>query len=653
MRNYQKVLAVIALSSMCWAQAAQQTADTPAKPAKKAPVAHSTKAMRATKAKPVNQSADEMRELKEQLNQQQSALQALQQQLQQTQQQLQQTQGQAKSAQSAAQAAQACCDTNTMQIQKVQADVSDVKATVAANTVIMQKVVKRVDYLENPNSIQYKGIRITPGGQIDVTPYWRQRAALDDNATNEAAIALEGQVNAGYNAHLTESGISARNSRVAVRFEGDPSDKVALASVWELDMYGLGTGANNNQTTSVSPRLRQAWGRAKFANGWKFTAGQDWNLITVNRRGTDADTFYHPNSIDQATQVGPDYIRTGEVRIAKTMKNGFEFAFSLTQPAVIQSSITTLTSTVEGVATVGAGNLGNSWIATCTATPCAAANPYSTNLAPDLLFKLAYDNAKLGHFELKGLGRAFRDRVAPAGTGATYVGGYNNYAYGWGIGGGVFTPILKPGNKLNFVLTGLYGKGIGRYESSQGPDFLVRTATDNQIQPQKSASAYTGFESHPTKKTELDFTLGGEYYWRNLYYGTLAGVSEKPLGTNGVASGSYGNPTSTNVGCYYENGFAYGAANPLTHSTTNPACTGNNRGIYSVKLTGYYDLYNGRFGILRYGAEYNLAYRSTWSGNGGTSGQAALVNTVFAGHSGVSPKGQDTIIMTDVRFILP
>ncbi len=314
MRNYQKVLAVIALSSMCWAQAAQKPADTTAKPVKKAPMAHAKKAMKATKAKPVNENADQMRELKEQLNQQQSALQAMQQQLQQTQQQLQQTQGQLKSTQSAAQAAQACCDTNTMQVQKVQADLSDVKVAVAANTVAVAKVTKRVDYLENPNSIAYKGIRITPGGQIDVTPFWRQRAALDDNATAQGSIPLEGQVNAGYNAHLTETGVSARNSRVAVRFEGNPSDKVVLASVWEFDMYGIGTGANNNQTTSVSPRLRQAWGRAKFANGWKLTAGQDWSLVTLNRKGTDADAFYHPNGIDQATQSGPDYIRTGEVR---------------------------------------------------------------------------------------------------------------------------------------------------------------------------------------------------------------------------------------------------------------------------------------------------------------------------------------------------
>ena len=45
---------------------------------------------------------------------------------------------------------------------------------------------------------------------------------------------------------------------------------------------------------------------------------------------------------------------------------------------------------------------------TCTNTPT-----YSTNLAPDMIVKLAYDSPKLGHYEVKGLGRFFRDRVVP------------------------------------------------------------------------------------------------------------------------------------------------------------------------------------------------------------------------------------------------
>lgn len=648
MRNYQKVLAVIALSSMCWAQAAQKPADTTAKPMKKAPVAHARKAM---KAKPVkkNESADEMRELKEQLNQQQSSMQAMQQQLQQTQQQLQQTQQQLKANQMSAQQAAACCQDSkatSMQVQKVQADLSDVKAAVAADTANVAKVVKRVDYLENPNSIAYKGIRITPGGMIDLNAFWRQRAMLDDNASSYAGLALEGQVNGGYNTHLTESGITARNDRLAVRFEGNPSDKVSLASVWEFDMYGLGMIANNNQTTSVSPRLRQGWGRAKFANGWKITAGQDWNLITMNRKGTDADTFFHPNGIDQATQTGPEYIRTGEVRFAKTMSKGFEAAFSLTNPAVIQSSVTAANnSTIEGVATAGNGNLGNSFVGTCnpvgaTAT-CAVSNLYSTNVAPDMIFKLAYDNAKFGHYELKALGRVFRDRLAPSGSGATYVAGDNHYAYGWGAGGGVLYPVLK-GNKMNAFVSGMYGKGIGRYFSGQGPDLIVRTATDSLIQPLKEGSVMAGFESHPTKKDEFDVTLGGEYYERALYY-NASGV---------VQSGSYGNPTSTNIGCYYEDFAAFKAANPSTTATTLPSCTGNNRGLYSLKVTEYHDLYNGRFGILRYGVEYNVGYRSTWSGNGGLTTSGTLSDPMILKKS-LSPKGQDTIVMTDLRFILP
>jgi hypothetical protein len=651
MRNYQKVLAVIALSGLCFAQAAQKTADTTAKPVKKAHVAKSMKAKPVAAKK--DMTADQLRELKEQLNQQQSSMQAMQQQLQQTQQQLQQTQQQLKSTQQTAQQGAACCEDSkatSLQVQKVQADLSDVKAAVAADTAAVQKVVKRVDYLENPNTIAYKGVRITPGGQIDVTEFWRQRAMLDDIASTQASTALEGQVSGGYNSHLTEAGISARNSRLAVRFEGDPSSKVNLASVWEFDMTALGTTANNNQTTSVSPRLRQAWGRAKFSNGWRITGGQMWNLITINRKGTDADAFFHPNSIDQATQVGPDYIRTGEVRFAKSFAKNFDFAISAVNPAVIQSSVVDPSTTVEGVATNGAGYLGNSYVSACAPTAtttlsgttytttvtngCSFANPYSTNLAPDAVAKLAYDNAKFGHFEVKGLLREFRDRIAPTLT----VPGANYTAYGWGIGGGAFVPVVK-GNKLNAFVSGLYGKGVGRYQSGQGPDFIVRTATDNKIQPEKAMSVMAGIESHPTKRSEVDFTAGNEYYWRDLYH-TSTGVLEG----YGVPSGT---AATSNVGCYYENFSAFKVANPATTATALPACGGSNRATYSLKLTGYYDVYTGRFGTLRYGAEYQYFERTTWSSNAGLAG------TVFAADKSINPKGDNNVVMTVIRLVLP
>jgi hypothetical protein len=656
MRNYQKVLAVIALSGLCFAQAAQKTADTTAKPVKKAHVAKSMKAKPVAAKK--DKTADQLRELKEQFNQTQSSMQAMQQQLQQAQQQLQQTQQQLKASQMTAQKASACCEDSkatSLQVQKVQADLSDVKAAVAADTAAVQKVVKRVDYLENPNTIAYKGVRITPGGQIDVTEFWRQRAALDDLATTQSSIALESQVNAGYNSHLTESGITTRNSRFAVRFEGDPSSKVNLVSVWEFDMTALGTTANNNQTTSVSPRLRQAWGRAKWSNGWRITGGQPWNLITMNRKGTDADTYFWENSIDQATQVGPDYIRTGEVRFAKSFAKGFDFALALVNPAVIQSSVVDPSTTVEGVATNGAGYLGNSYVSACAPTAtttlsgttytttvtngCSFANPYSTNLAPDMVAKLAYDNKTFGHYEVKGLFREFRDRIAPTLTAA----GANYTAYGWGIGGGAFVPVIK-GNKMNAFVSGLYGKGVGRYQNGQGLDFIVRTATDDKIQPEKAGSVIAGFESHPTKRSEVDFTLGSEYYYRNLYH-TSTGVLEG----YGVPSGT---AATSNIGCYYENFSAFKAANPGTTATTLPSCTGNNRGVYSLKLTAYYDVYTGRFGTLRYGAEYNNAMRTTWSSNAGLT-MVGLTDPIFAGKTGVAPKGEDTIIMTVIRFILP
>jgi hypothetical protein len=42
-------------------------------------------------------------------------------------------------------------------------------------------------------------------------------------------------------------------------------------------------------------------------------------------------------------------------------------------------------------------------------------NGFSTNLAPDLLAKVAFE-PRWGHFEIKALGRFFRDRAASTGT---------------------------------------------------------------------------------------------------------------------------------------------------------------------------------------------------------------------------------------------
>jgi DNA-binding protein YbaB len=614
MRNFHKLVAVIALSGMCLAAAAPSDTE-PA--AKKSTKKHAAKVVKK------DETAEKLRELKEIVEQQQAALQQVQQQLQQTQQQLQQTQSQLGQTQQTAQQAEAKATTvetnSNLQVQKVQADLSDVKTALNTTTATAEKAEKKATELEHPNSVAYKGIRITPGGFFETTGYFRSHATLSDQATPFQSIPLESQVSGAYNTHLTEFGMTARDSRIALRADTDLGT-TKLAGYFEMDFFGTGPTSNPNQTTSYTPRIRQGWGRAKFANGWTITGGQMWNLITLNRKGTDADNanLWIPNIIEAQYSIGFDWGRFAELRISKTLNPNLTFALGLANPSYLNSGTN---ASVSGLAANGNGLLGNSLVSTCslsgTTLSCTNTPTYSTNLAPDVIVKLAYDNAKFGHYEVKALGRFFRDRVLPTATTA----GWNNTAIGGGVGAGAVIPVVT--KKVDFIAQGMYGKGISRYQDAGQYDFVVRS-TDHNLQNVQAFSVLSGFETHPTPRTELDVLFGDEYYGRTTY---LAGTT--------VAG--YGAPNAINTGCYYE----VAAQVPAGESAT---CTGNNRNLWNAKIIGYYDLYKGPKGTLRYGAEYDYVYRGTWSGNGGLATTTA---------PGLAPHGIDNIVFTTMRYIFP
>jgi hypothetical protein len=315
----------------------------------------------------------------------------------------------------------------------------------------------------------------------------------------------------------------------------------------------------------------------------------------------------------------------------------------LVDPSTL-SNLNTVTTMgqVAGLATAGSGNLGSSPLASCLASVslCPVADPYSTNLAPDLVVKFAYDDARWGHFEIKGVGRFFRERVLAQAavpvsiiTGVTTafpaVTAHNAYADGAGIGGGAIIPILP--KKFDFVFQGMYGKGISRYEDGGQYDVWVRTNTvdsktnaltsagaDNGLQLQKSFSFVAGFETHPTPKLEADLYFGDEYYYRNLYsvYSTVGAST-----INQYVLTGYGSPTAAAGGS-------------------------NNKNIALGTATVWYDLYKGSYGTLRYGAQYEYTQRGTWSGNG-----KSLLSGVSS--PGSSLKGIDNIGELSVRYILP
>jgi hypothetical protein len=551
-------------------------------------------------------------------------MQTMQQQLQLTRQELKLTQQQLSQIQQTAQQADAkvaTVETNSnLQVQRVQSDLSDVKAALNTTNQVAEKAEKRASDLEHPLIIAYKHIRITPGGFFDFTGYYRSHALNAGPSTLFNSLPL----GAATNAHLSEFGQSARTSRLTLRTDAE-AGKARLAGFFEMDFFAAGTNSNPNQTTSFPIRMRQAWGRVKTENGWSVTAGQMWNLMTLNRRATDADAPWVPNTLDTNYLVGYDWGRQAEVRVSKTLDKKITLALALTDPSYLNSGAPISNTQVAGLASIGAGNLAST-VASCNAAGvCADANTYSTNLSPDILVKLAYDDPKLGHYEIKALQRFFRDRVVAT----TTTAGHNNTGLGAGIGAGAIIPVVS--RKVDFIAQGLYGKGISRYEDSGQFDFVVRTnptgATggDNNLQDVKSFSLVAGFETHLTSRLEFDMFYGDEYYYRTTY--NVFSTAPATLGNTLIVG--YGSPTADNTGgC---------------ESTLFKGCAGSNRNLGLGTAVVWYDVYKGSYGTLRYGAQYEYAFRGTWSGNG----------TLPAGAPGLAPKGIENVGYLAMRYIIP
>ena len=326
-------MALLATPAMFYGQSTSAT-DASTQPTGKRPVHRSNKVNKAS-----HESATDalLMELKDAMEQQKTATEQLQKQLQATQQQLEQTQqelsrirtgAQAESAKSAAAETKA-----TVQATKIETDLSAAKGTLTATTATVQAQARKLDNLDHPNTIAYRGIRFRPGGFVELSGYFRSHATLSDQATPFNSIPLAGQPNT----KLTEFGETARDSRISLRADASPGT-TELTGYVEMDFFGTGPTSNPNQTTSYNPRLRVAWGRAKFADGWTITGGQMWNLTTLNRVGTTADpaTVWIPNIIEAQYAIGYNWGRFAEVRFSRQIGDKVNYALRAHQSFLSQ-----------------------------------------------------------------------------------------------------------------------------------------------------------------------------------------------------------------------------------------------------------------------------------------------------------------------------
>ncbi len=551
--------------------------------------------------------------MKDAISAQQQQIMQLQQQVQNRDQAIQTLQQQVGQAQSAAQAAQQAANAankgevpENADIGALQHDVADLKA-VSGNTVNeLQETQKRVAGLESPLAIHYKGITITPGGFLAGETYWRNRATAGE-ATAFNSIPFGG----ASQANLSEFYGSGRQSRWSVLAQGKEGN-ITGTGYYEADFLAAGVTSNNNQTNSYVLRQRQAYVQAALANGWTFTGGQMWTLLTETKKGVDNRTEATPLTIDPNYTVGFTFARQYGFRVSKNFNNKFWLAGSIEDA---QTNNPGASGTLNNYLIGSTGNGGGLYNSTAN---------YSFNQLPDFIFKGVLEPG-IGHYEAFVLISTFRDRVFPNATAKTpsAAGAYNSSVASLGFGlNGRWSMMQK---HLDFGLHFFGGNGVGRYGASGLPDYTLNA--NGTIGKIRNYQALATLEYH-SKKWDWYFNGGGEYEQNRWDFNAQG----KPEG--------YGSPLFANFGCSIETLPGAGGFSPGALAN----CAGNTRNLIEGTAGFWYKFYNGPKGRVQMGSQFSYMVRNTWVGYNSASKPVTF---------GDQPTANDVLWATSFRYYLP
>ena len=195
----------------------------------------------------------------------------------------------------------------------LKSDVSDIKQNATNGALSLQETQKNIQSsMESPAALHYKGITITPVGFLAAETVYRSHATGGDINTQFNAIPFDGAAQS----HMSEFFGSGRQSRVGFLAEG-ALGSFTMRGYVEADFLSAGVTSNNNQSNSYTLRQRQAWAQAALNNGWTFTGGQMWSLVTETKKGMDNRSEALPMTIDPNYNVGFSWARQYGFRVTK------------------------------------------------------------------------------------------------------------------------------------------------------------------------------------------------------------------------------------------------------------------------------------------------------------------------------------------------
>ena len=162
--------------------------------------------------------------------------------------------------------------------------------------------------------IAYKGVKLTPGGYMQLAGIYRSKNANMDTADSYGSYPF----NNSANAHMNEFRFSGRASLLSLRMDANAGNIKTLGYV-EMDFLGAAPSATETQTNSYTPRLRLAFASVKLPGGWQIAGGQNWTLLQTTRKGIDPLTEWLPSLIDNSYTPGFSYARLGSIRLVKSI----------------------------------------------------------------------------------------------------------------------------------------------------------------------------------------------------------------------------------------------------------------------------------------------------------------------------------------------
>jgi hypothetical protein len=438
-------------------------------------------------------------------------------------------------------------------------------------------------------------LTVTLGGFAAIEGIDRSRNLASSIDTSFNSIPLANSPNY----RIPEYRETAQQSRFSLLTEGQIDEAQKLTGYLETDFLSAGSSSNSNQSNSYTLRLRQFWGAYDNTDwGLHILGGQGWSLATMYRTGLIPRQENVPLTIDAQYVVGFNWERQPELRVVKDFDDhklwaglSIESPQSLFSPSGGNNCLTGATTATA----IGGG--------TQESDQCGGANvnsvqQYSDNNAPDIIAKVAADPG-WGHYELYGLLRFIDGSVAFASNGT----GRNFQTTGEGVGGGMILPLVP--KILDFQVSGLFGRGVGRYGTSQLPDATF--APNGKIEPLTEYSVMGGFVAHPIPAIDI------------YAYGGAEGAAQKSY--SGTAG--YGNPDVNLSGCFQE----LGTCNAVTSS------------IVEGTVGAWWRVIRSAYGTAEVGAQYAYVDRSTFAGIGNTKGSV------------LSPSTDENMFLFSVRYL--